>query len=37
MKPIGRALLVFIVSLFRSRVSFEVEILALRHYAESRW
>jgi hypothetical protein len=31
MTPVGRALLAFIASLFRSRVSLQLEILALRH------
>jgi len=31
MMPIGRALLAFVTSLFRSRVSLQVEIVALRH------
>ena len=31
MMPIGRALLAFLASLFRSRLSLQVEIVALRH------
>jgi len=31
MKPVVRALLAFVVSLFRSRVSLHLEILALQH------
>ena len=36
MPPIGRALLAFVASIFRSRLSLQVEIVALRHYAEFR-
>lgn len=31
MMPVSRALLAFVASLFRSRVSLQLEILALRH------
>ena len=36
MTPIVRALLAFAVSLVRSRMSLQMEILALRYYAEFR-
>ena len=36
MTPIGRALLAFVACLFRSRMSLQLEIVALRHYAEFR-
>jgi len=31
MTPVGRALLAFVASLFRSRLSLQLEIVALRH------
>ena len=41
MKPVVRALIAFLVSLVRSRLSLQVEILALRHqlavYQRSTW
>ena len=36
MKPVVRALIAFLISMVRSRLSLQVEILALRHYAEFR-
>ena len=34
MMPFVRALFAFVISLVRSRVSLQIEIVALRHYAE---
>ena len=36
MKPVSRALLALLAGFFRSRMSLQLEIVALRHYAEFR-
>ena len=36
MTPVGYGLLGFVVGLFRSRIGLQLEIVAMRHYAEFR-